>query len=486
MYIIFTPIFYINNKPHIGHVLTIKIANFYKRLLKMRGHTVECYTGTDEHGEKVHNSFVEYAITNKIKDIKEYCIIRRQEFQHIFNILNIHNDYIYHTYTDNHYINIECIFHKLIQMNFIYRGTYEGMYSLKEEKYIDNVEYDSLSDMNKKFVVHKREEGFYLNLQLYKQRIKENLYNTMLSKHYIDYCNNIIDNAKDVFITRTGDKNTHAIYIKKYNVFLYVWFEAIMYYIIVIMNEPYKHKNILIIIGKDIISFHVVLLPTLSYMLLDDNPFKLIVHGLIQIDNIKISKSYNNFEHANKISKTYGNMSFASFLANSVNKDFNLNESYITTYIHFIKNNVRNCYKRYYKVLNQYYDFIINNINTIHIQAKYTDTHLEIYKIANYILNKDNIINSNNMFQQLSVLSNLCNSLMDTHMFWVFDTQKALQIFNAFKIIKCMMHIEYVLQHDNIEHILNYFNVNIHTHNILNCVEIIKNVQNLNMFDLTY
>ena len=484
MYTVFTPIFYINNKPHIGHILTIKISNFYKRLLTIRRHYVECYTGTDEHGEKVQNSFVEYAIIHKIKHINEYIQIRRQEFKYIFNILNSEDKYIYHTCTDSHILNIEYIFDKLYNLTFIYKGTYTGKYSLKDEKYIDDIEYKNLSDTDKKFIIAKHEEGFYLNMQLYKQQIKDNLHNTLLSKHYIDHCMQIINNAQDVFITRTGSpKTTHAVYIKKYNIFVYVWFEAIMYYIITIMREPYAHKNILIIIGKDIISFHIVLLPTLAYMLLYKNPFKIIVHGLICMNNIKISKSYNNFNTADEVLQQYGHIVFSSFLANGINKDFNLDTTSINTYINFVKHNIRNCYKRYYKVLTQYYEYITQNLHSIRISAVYTETYAKTCEVVNDIFDNTNLINTHSAFNYLNKLSNMCNSLMDTQMFWIFSAQKAVSLFCAFKIIKCMLYIEYTLQHDNIEEILQLLNINIES-SILNCEDIIQIVQDLNKFNL--
>ena len=484
MYTIFTPIFYINNKPHIGHMLTIKISNFYKRLLTIRRKYVECYTGTDEHGEKVQNSFVEYAIIHKIKHITEYIQIRRQEFSDIFNILTQDKQYIYHTFSDVHIINIEHIFDTLYQLNFIYKGKYEGKYSLKDEKYIDDIEYKSLSDTDKKFVITKQEEGFYLNMQLYKQQIKDSLHNTILNKNYMEYCTQIIDNTQDIFITRAGNrKTTHAVYIRKYNVFIYVWFEAIMYYIITIKREPYTHKNILIIIGKDIINFHIVLLPTLSYMLLNTNPFKVIVHGLICLDNIKVSKSYNNFIHANEIVQQYGNIVFSAFLANGINKDFNLDTNIINTYINFVKHNIRNCYKRYYKVLEQYYEHIIQHYNTIQTQSLYTDTYTQIYNIVNEIFDNDNLINTHTAFNYLNKLSGMCNSLMDTQQFWIFEIQKSTHLICAFKIIKCMLYLEYVLQHDGIEEMLQLLNVNI-TNNILNCEDVIKIVHDLNIFNL--
>jgi methionyl-tRNA synthetase len=125
------PIFYVNSKPHIGHLYTALICDTYKRWYDLKEQKTMFSIGTDEHGLKVQQA----AQLNQMAPI-DFCNKISQEFLHLFKTANIkHTDFI-RTTEERHKKTVHSIWNKLLENGFIYKGEYAGWYSISDEQFV--------------------------------------------------------------------------------------------------------------------------------------------------------------------------------------------------------------------------------------------------------------------------------------------------------------------------------------------------------------
>ena len=125
-----TPIYYVNDIPHIGHSYTTIAADVLARYKRMRGYDVFFLTGTDEHGQKIQKA----AQANNEKPI-ELADRMVEKFKNLWKILNVSNDGFIRTTEDKHVRQIESIFKKIYENGDIYLGEYEGWYCVPCESF---------------------------------------------------------------------------------------------------------------------------------------------------------------------------------------------------------------------------------------------------------------------------------------------------------------------------------------------------------------
>ncbi len=133
-----TPIYYVNDKPHIGHAYTTILADVLSRYHRESGDDVFFLTGLDEHGQKVQQAAAEKKISPK-----SHCDEMAPRFINLWKDLHISNDDFIRTTETRHVKVVQSILKKVYENNDIYEDEYEGFYSVSEERFITDKEANS-------------------------------------------------------------------------------------------------------------------------------------------------------------------------------------------------------------------------------------------------------------------------------------------------------------------------------------------------------
>ncbi|NQV21185.1 MAG: methionine--tRNA ligase, partial [Rhodospirillales bacterium] len=129
-YYLTTPIYYVNDVPHIGHAYTTLACDVLARFKRLDGYDVMFLTGTDEHGQKVAKSAEAAG-----KMPKEFCDTVSEKFHDLLNIMNFSNDDFVRTTEPRHYQAAQAIWKQLVDAGFIYLDGYAGWYSVRDEAF---------------------------------------------------------------------------------------------------------------------------------------------------------------------------------------------------------------------------------------------------------------------------------------------------------------------------------------------------------------
>lgn len=287
-----TPIYYVNDAPHIGHIFTTVCADFLKRFYTSLGYDVFFLTGTDEHGQKIANSAEKLGLTPR--EFTDTIVPKYLETWRKFEITNNH---FIRTTDPEHEKMVSDWFQKMYDKGDIYKGTYEGKYCVACEGYYGDDELlpGDICPTHKKPITVMKEESYFFKLSKYEPYIKE----LFAKKDYIfpekykgEAHQRISKGLKDVSVSRKtldwGIKvpfdNTHVIW---------VWFDALINYVSGLQeNKSYWPATHLI--GKDIFWFHCVLWPAMLKSVGYEAP-KFFIHGYWNRDGNKMGKSQNNF-----------------------------------------------------------------------------------------------------------------------------------------------------------------------------------------------
>jgi methionyl-tRNA synthetase len=298
-----TPIYYVNDVPHIGHAYTTIIADALARFKKQAGCDVFFLTGTDEHGQKIEKAAAEKGLTPR--ELADRVVVR---IKNLWEALNIANDYFIRTTESFHEKGVQKIFKKLMDKGDIYKSTYQGWYCVGEENFLSDdlpLEEDGYKvcpDCGRKATVVE-EQTYFFRLSAYAERLLDFYEKNPEFVRPLSRMNEVVSfvrgGLKDLSITRTtvkwgipvpGDP-AHTIY---------VWFDALHNYLTGIgydenlrMFEKYWPAD-LHLIGKDILRFHAIFWP--AFLMAAGFPLPKCVygHGWWLKDETKMSKSKGN------------------------------------------------------------------------------------------------------------------------------------------------------------------------------------------------
>ena len=137
-FFITTPIYYVNDKPHIGHAYTTILADVFARYYRKKGSPTFFLTGLDEHGQKVQEAAKEKGLTPT-----EHCDSMVPRFTDLWNKLHISNDDFIRTTEPRHKKVVQMILNKVFEAGDIYEAEYEGLYSVSEERFITEKEFET-------------------------------------------------------------------------------------------------------------------------------------------------------------------------------------------------------------------------------------------------------------------------------------------------------------------------------------------------------
>ncbi|EAK3699659.1 methionine--tRNA ligase [Campylobacter jejuni] len=320
-----TPIYYVNDVPHLGHAYTTIIADTLARFYRLQGHETRFLTGTDEHGQKI-----EKAAKLRNSTPQEYADKISFEFKKLWDEFEITYD-IYARTTDTRHIEfVKAMFLKMWQKGDIYKDEYEGHYCISCESFFTQsqlINDCSCPDCGKNTTILK-EESYFFKLSKYQDKILQwyEEKDPILPKNKKNELINFVQSGlKDLSITRTsfdwGIKLPQEINDDKHIV--YVWLDALFIYISSLDFQS-KGENAKFwpahvhLVGKDILRFHAIYWP--AFLMSVDLPLPKFIgaHGWWTKEGEKMSKSKGNVVKPKEVVDAYGSEAFRYFLLREV------------------------------------------------------------------------------------------------------------------------------------------------------------------------
>ena len=322
-YYITTPIYYINDVPHIGHAYTTIAADVMARYKRITGHRVFFLTGTDEHGQKVEKAAEKLDIHPQ-----EHADRMVHRFTDLWQALNISNTGFIRTTDEQHKKVVRHVFEKVLEKGDIYLGEYEDWYCVSCEAYFTELQLkDGLCPDCHRKPEKLKEESYFFKLSKYTQPLLDLLEKQkdfiLPDIRYNEVASFVKGGLRDLSVSRTSFQWGIPIPGNERHI-VYVWFDALTNYLtgIGFLEDPEAFNAFwpcdAHLIGKDILRFHAVYWPSflMSYGL--EPPKHVFAHGWWTIEGQKMSKSLGNVVDPHEIIKTYGVDEFRFFLFREV------------------------------------------------------------------------------------------------------------------------------------------------------------------------
>jgi methionyl-tRNA synthetase len=370
-YYVTTSIPYVNGEPHLGHALEFLMADVLARYARQQGSSVIFSTGTDEHGGKIAEKAEEQGVSPQ-----EFTDQMSQKFRDLAEKLNISADRFIRTTDAGHEKRAQLIWKALEED--IYKGTYVGWYCTGDEAFFTEAEVKANNGVcpNHNRPYEKvEEENYFFKLSKYNDQIKKAIEDGSFQILPKTRRNEILavlnDGLEDISISRPKDKISWGIAVPgDAHQVMYVWFEALLNYITVLgypEHEDFKKfwpANVQVI-GKDIIRFHAAIWPGILMGLNVPLAKSLYVHGFINIDGKKMSKSLGNYVSPYEIIDKYGvdafRYYFLRYIPSYEDGDFSW-DKLDAAYNSELANELGNAVQRTAAMINKYQDGIIGQI----------------------------------------------------------------------------------------------------------------------------
>ncbi|GAB4434991.1 MAG: methionine--tRNA ligase [bacterium] len=317
-----TPIYYVNDVPHIGHAYTTIAADTLARYHRLLGKDVFYLTGTDEHGQKIEKTAKAQGITPK--ELADKVVIN---FQKLWEKLNISNDDFIRTTEKRHYETVTHLFKTILDKGDIYLGEYEDWYCVPCESFLTEAQLiDGKCPECKRPVDKLKEESYFFRLSKYGDALLEHIeknpdfiYPPTRRNEIISF---IKQGLKDLSISRTSIKWGIPVPGNEKHV-IYVWFDALTNYITAAgyphdMEKFKKYWPAVHFIGKDILKFHAIFWPCFLLSAGLPLPKRVVAHGWWTVEGQKMSKSLGNAIDPFALADKYGVEPFRYFLLREV------------------------------------------------------------------------------------------------------------------------------------------------------------------------
>jgi len=359
-----TPIYYLNNKPHVGHAYTTLAADVLARHLRAAGKDVYFQTGTDEHG-----SNIEKIAREKNIEPKTWCREISADFRNLWKTLNISYDYFIRTTDQDHERRVQAAFERLIETGDIYPGSYNGLYCPSCESFIDEGELiGGNCSVHGKPPERVSEDTYFFKLSKYQGPLLKHYAKNpdfLAPKHRAQEIINFAKSGlKDISVSRT--KVAWGVKVPSNPAHtVYVWFDALLNYATGVGYHPQNPDPVFAekwpadvhLVGKEIFRFHAVTWPAMLMALGLELPKKVYAHGWWTVNGEKMSKSKGNFINPDDIVRDYGLDAFRYFLFREVpfgsDGDFS-HDSFKRRYNADLANDFGNLFSRTLNMVNIY------------------------------------------------------------------------------------------------------------------------------------
>ena len=316
-----TPIFYVNDVPHIGHAYTVIAADAVARYRRMAGADVFFLTGTDEHGQKI-----EKAAEGRGESPQAMTDRLSSRFQDLWARLGISHDHFVRTTEPRHKEAVHALYRKLEQAGDIYEGGYEGWYCVPCESFWTELQ---LAEGNcpdcGRAVERVTEASYFFRLSAFSDRLLAHIgehpeFITPRSRRN-EVVAFIKGGLRDLSISRTGVKWGIPLPDNPGHV-IYVWLDALVNYLTAtgFPNPGFENRwpAQVHIIGKDILRFHAVYWPSFLLSAGLPLPERIVSHGWWTIDGEKMSKSRGNVVDPGLVAEHFGVDALRYFLLREI------------------------------------------------------------------------------------------------------------------------------------------------------------------------
>ncbi len=318
-----TPIYYVNDKPHIGHAYTTIAADVVARLHRLLGEDVFFLTGTDEHGAKIAQ-----AAEKSGKSPKEFVDEISAKFSFAWDSLGIAPHKFIRTTDKEHIVAVGKFLNKLKDSGKLYEGEYEGLYCVGHEAFIKESELvNGLCPEHKTKPLHLKEKNWFFKLSEYQkileEKISDNDFVIRPEARRNEVLSFVRQGLEDIAISRPNVKWGIPLPWDE-NQTVYVWVEALFNYCSAIgYGEDEENFRKFWpadahLMAKDIIKFHCVIWPALLLAIGEEIPKKVFAHGFFTVDGQKMSKTVGNVIDPNDWVAKYGPDAVRYFLLREV------------------------------------------------------------------------------------------------------------------------------------------------------------------------
>ena len=316
-----TPIYYVNDKPHIGHAYTTIVADVLSRYHRLLDVPTYFLTGTDEHGQKVQKAAAAAGITPQQQ--ADSTVVR---FQQLWKKLKITNDDFIRTTEERHKKVVQAILQNLFERDEIYRAEYDGWYCVPEERFFMEKDLvDGKCPECHRPVEKIKEANYFFRMGKYQdwliQYINEHPKFIQPDHRRNETLGFLRKPLNDLCISRPKSRMGWGIdlpFDKDY--VCYVWFDALVNYISAVgyLSDDLKFNKwwpaSYHLIGKDILTTHTVYWPTMLKAMGVEQPETIFAHGWWLVGESKMSKSLGNVINPMEMIEKYGVDAFRYFV----------------------------------------------------------------------------------------------------------------------------------------------------------------------------
>jgi methionyl-tRNA synthetase len=310
-----TPIYYVNDSPHIGHAYTTIAADVAARWSRLQGKPTYFLTGTDEHGQKVHEAAARRGIDAQAH-VDELC----QRFSKLWTRLDITNDDFIRTTEARHTEVVQATLQFLYAQGDLYSADYEGWYSTSEERFWTEKDLvDGKCPQSGNPVQWIKEKNWFFRMSKYADQLRALIAEKPGFLQPESRRNEVLGYLKkevgDLCISRPKTRLPWGIEIPFDTEYVtYVWFDALLNYITAIGYRPDESSDAFgewwpasfHLVGKDILTTHAVYFSTMLFALGLSPADCLYAHGWWTIEGQKMSKSIGNVVDPHLLIDCYG------------------------------------------------------------------------------------------------------------------------------------------------------------------------------------
>ncbi len=315
-YYLTTPIYYVNDDPHIGHAYTTLACDVLARFKRLDGFDVKLLTGTDEHGQKVAKSAADAGM-----DPKAFTDRVSQNFRDLADLMKFSHDDFIRTTEDRHKLACQDIWTRLVENDEIYLDSYAGWYAIRDEAFYIEDELSTGPDGKKTApsgaeVEWVEEPSYFFRLSAWQDRLLE-FYDAnpdfVLPRTRLNEVTSFVSGGlRDLSVSRTTFKWGVPVPGDDDHI-MYVWLDALTNYITGVgYPETGSGEYVtywpadLHMVGKDILRFHAVYWPAFLMAAGLEPPRRVFAHGWWTNEGQKISKSLGNVIDPVELVEKYG------------------------------------------------------------------------------------------------------------------------------------------------------------------------------------
>ncbi len=380
-YFVTTSIPYVNGEPHIGFGMEILYADVLARSARKQGKSTIFSTGADEHGTKIAQKAASLGMQPQ-----QFVDQISAEYRNLAKLLDISNDRFIRTTDKAHKQRAQIIWQALAAD--IYKSKYTGWYDVRQEEFVPEAQADParMDPSHPQAYQKLEEENYFFRLSKYTDEIRKAIESgkfTIVPKTRRNEILSLLrEGLDDISISRPADKLAWGVPVPgDPKQVMYVWFEALMNYLTVIgypEHDDFKKfwpANVQVV-GKDIIRFHAAIWPGMLLSLGVQLPQQLYVHGFINVEGQKMSKSLGNVISPKDIVEKYGVDAFRYFFLRHIpayeDGDFSW-RTFEAAYNNELANELGNAVQRTAAMIEKYQSGIVGEIpeaehDTGHIQ----------------------------------------------------------------------------------------------------------------------